>query len=231
MNDNLQQPSAAHAFAVDASRQAICAEVLRQRAVAVVRLRDSTHALSVVDALAAGGMSIVEITLTTPNAVDIIREIAARSAETGILVGAGSVLDGASAGRCIEAGAKFLVSPIVQKEMIELAHAAGIPAMMGAFSPTEIAAAHDAGADITKVFPADALSPAYFKAVLAPMPYLRLMPTGGVTLTNAGQWLAAGACAVGVGGALIDAAAIAEQRFDVLTEHARTVCRAVAPFC
>jgi 2-dehydro-3-deoxyphosphogluconate aldolase / (4S)-4-hydroxy-2-oxoglutarate aldolase len=213
------------------NRTSILETVFAQKAVAVIRLENSIHALSVVQAIAKGGITIVEITLTTPNALDIIRELtrwnASSSTSSPILVGAGSVLDSAAAERCIEAGAAFMVSPVMKHEIIQTAHAAGIPAMMGAFTPSEILAAQEAGADIVKVFPADFLSPAYFKAVKAPMPHLRLMPTGGVTLTNAGDWLRAGACAVGIGGALLDAKAIAEERFDVLTVNAQTIVQSI----
>lgn len=202
--------------------------IFATKAVAVIRLESSIHALSVVSALAKGGITIVEITLTTPNALEIIRELTRWNVSPPILVGAGSVLDAAAADGCLEAGAQFIVSPVMKPEIIQTAHAAGIPAMMGAFTPSEILAAQEAGADIVKVFPADFLSPAYFKAVKAPMPHLRMMPTGGVTLTNAGDWLRAGACAVGIGGALLDAKAIAEERFDVLTANAQTFVRSIA---
>lgn len=210
------------------NRTTILNTILEKKAVAVIRLGSSIHALSVVSALQKGGITIVEITLTTPNALEIIYQLDRySSASSGLLVGAGSVLDSASAEQCLEAGAKFIVSPVMKSEIIRTVHAAGAPAMMGAFTPSEILAAQEAGADIVKVFPADFLSPAYFKAVKAPMPNLRLMPTGGVTLTNAGEWLQAGASAVGIGGALLDAKAIAEERFDVLTANAQTFVRSI----
>lgn len=210
------------------NRTTILSTILEKKAVAVIRLGSSIHALSIVSALQKGGITIVEITLTTPNALEIIYQLNRYSSSSGLLVGAGSVLDSAAAEHCLEAGAKFIVSPVMKPEIIHTAHAAGAPALMGAFTPSEILSAQEAGADIVKVFPADFLSPVYFKAVKAPMPHLRLMPTGGVTLTNAGEWLQAGASAVGIGGALLDAKAVTEERFDVLTANAETFVRSIA---
>ncbi len=121
-----------------------------------------------------------------------------------------------------------MVSPVFKPEIIQTAHEYDLPAMPGAFSPTEILLAHEAGADIVKVFPADVGGMAFFKAVLAPMPQLRLMPTGGVSLTNAGEWLKAGACAVGVGSALLDKRAIAEEKYWVITENAKVLNQSIA---
>ena len=133
------------------------------------------------------------------------------------------IIDAETARRAVEAGAQYVVSPVFKREIIDEAHRLGVPAMPGCFTPTEILAATEAGADTVKVFPADVLGMPFFKGVLAPMPHLKLMPTGGVSLTNAGDWVRAGAVAVGVGSALLDKQAISEGDFAVLTENARTL--------
>jgi len=133
------------------------------------------------------------------------------------------VLDGETARRAIDAGARYVVSPILDAEVIATAHRYDVPALPGAFTPTEIQHAHTLGADVVKVFPASHVGTSYFRALCAPMPHLKLMPTGGVTLTNAGDWLRSGACAVGVGSALLDRQAIAEKNYHQITENARTL--------
>ncbi|WP_054686158.1 bifunctional 4-hydroxy-2-oxoglutarate aldolase/2-dehydro-3-deoxy-phosphogluconate aldolase, partial [Rhodothermus marinus] len=173
-----------------------------------------------------GGVTAIEITMSVPRAFQMIEEVARRLGDVA-LVGAGSVLDAETARLVIEAGARYVVSPVFKPEIIQTAHRYDVPALPGAFTPTEILAAHEAGADIVKVFPADVVGMAFFKAIKAPMPQLKLMPTGGVTLTNAGEWLRAGACAVGVGSALLDRAAIAEGRWEKLTENARTLMESI----
>lgn len=189
---------------------------------AVVRLDDASKLVRVVRASAEGGVRAIEITMTVPGALDQIALIDREFGEE-ILLGVGSVRDAATARKAVEAGARFVVSPIFFPEIIDEAHVLGVPAMPGCFTPTEIASAVRAGADVVKVFPADIVGMKFFKAVRAPMPELKLMPTGGVSLTNAGEWLASGACAVGIGSALIDKQAISEGNFDRIRENARTV--------
>jgi len=138
------------------------------------------------------------------------------------------VTDVATARAVIDAGATFVVGPVFRPEVIDACHERGVPAIPGCFSPTEILAAHEAGADIVKVFPATMLGPQYIKDVRAPLPQVKLMPTGGVTLDNAGDWIRAGAVAVGIGSALVDAKAIDEGRFAVITGNARAVVANVA---
>jgi 2-dehydro-3-deoxyphosphogluconate aldolase/(4S)-4-hydroxy-2-oxoglutarate aldolase len=203
-------------------RQHITEQIIATGAAAVVRLPDPKKMARVIEALVAGGIPCIEITMTVPRAIDLIREAAETFGET-ILLGVGSVLDGLTAQQAIDAGARFVVSPIYNPDVVDAAHAANLPALPGAFSPTEIQTAYAHGADIVKVFPADIVGMSYFKSVRAPMPHLKLMPTGGVSLTNAGEWMAAGACAVGVGSALVDKKAIAEERYDVLEQNARTL--------
>lgn len=210
----------------DARRRTVDAVVARG-AVAVVRLPDAALALDAIRAIQAGGVTAIELTLTTPDALRIIEELA-RWADDDIVIGAGSVLDVDAARQAVDAGAAFVVSPVFQPEVVAESHRLGVPAMPGAFTPTEILRAHQAGADVVKVFPADTLGPAYLKGVLAPMPFLRLMPTGGVTASNVGDWLRAGAAAVGLGSALVDPKLVAARDFDALTARARQVCAGVA---
>lgn len=201
-------------------RQRILDAVLESGAIAVVRMADSGRLMRVAEAIAEGGVTAIEITMTTPNALRVIEEVA-REMGDRVQVGVGSVLDAETARRAVEAGARYVVSPVFKPEVIEAAHRQGVPAMSGCFTPTEILTATEAGADVVKVFPADVVGIPFFKAVLAPMPHLRLMPTGGVSLTNAGEWLRAGAVAVGVGSALLDKQAIAEGDWATLTANAR----------
>ena len=145
----------------------------------------------------------------------------------GFLLGAGTVTDADTALQVIDAGASFVVSPIFRADIVAACHERDVPAMPGCFSPTEIFTAHQCGADVVKVFPATALGPQFIKDVRAPLPQVKLMPTGGVTLDNAGDWIRAGAVAVGLGSALLDAKAIDEGRYDVITANARRVVASV----
>lgn len=208
------------------TRTEIVDELIRQGAVAVVRMDDAQKLLKVVEAVAEGGLTAIEITLTTPGAIELIADVCQHFGDS-ILLGVGSVLHPEDATAAIDAGAHYVVSPVFKPNVLAAAHLRNVPALPGAFSPTEIQAATEAGADIVKVFPADIVGMAFFRAVLAPMPHVRLMPTGGVTLTNAGDWIRAGACAVGVGSALLDKRAIAEGAFDVIAENARTLRRSI----
>jgi 2-dehydro-3-deoxyphosphogluconate aldolase/(4S)-4-hydroxy-2-oxoglutarate aldolase len=191
-------------------------------AVAVIRLADASKLVKVAEAIYKGGVSAIEITMTVPDAINVIKS-ACKEIGSYMNVGVGSVLDPQTAKKAIDAGANYVVSPIFKKEIIETAHANGVPAMPGAFTPTEIQTAFEAGADIVKVFPADVVGMAFFKGILAPMPHLKLLPTGGVSLINAGDWLKAGACAVGVGSALLDKKAIESGNYEVLTENAKVL--------
>lgn len=195
-------------------------------AVAVIRLADSSKLIKVAEAIYKGGVSAIEITMTVPDAINVIK-IACKEIGSYMNVGVGSVLNSETAKKAIHAGANYVVSPIFKKEIVETAHANGVPAMPGAFTPTEIQTAFEAGADIVKVFPADVVGMAFFKGILAPMPHLKLMPTGGVSLTNAGDWLKSGACAVGVGSALLDKKAIESGNYQVLTENAKILMSSI----
>lgn len=208
------------------TRQEILDTVLASGAVAVVRMADSGRLVRLAEAIAEGGVTAIEITMTTPNALDVIEQTG-RELGDAVTVGVGSVLDAETARRAVDAGARYVVSPVFKREIVDEAHRLGVPVMPGCFTPTEILTATEAGADVVKVFPADVFGPSFFKAVLAPMPHLRMMPTGGVSLTNAGDWIRAGAVAVGVGSALLDKRAVADGDWATLTQNARTLRESV----
>jgi 2-dehydro-3-deoxyphosphogluconate aldolase/(4S)-4-hydroxy-2-oxoglutarate aldolase len=203
-------------------KEKILSEILDKKIIAVIRIKEEEKLKKVIEAIYEGGISVVEITMTVPNAIKLIEKISV-AFENKITIGVGSVLDKSTAENAIKAGAKFVVSPIFKKEIIEITHKYNLPVMPGAFTPTEIQTAYEAGADIVKVFPADVVGMNFFKAILAPLPHLKLMPTGGVTLQNAGEWLNAGACAVGIGTALLDKKAIKNEQYDILTENAQII--------
>jgi 2-dehydro-3-deoxyphosphogluconate aldolase/(4S)-4-hydroxy-2-oxoglutarate aldolase len=188
--------------------------------VAVIRMKDAARVAAVVDALANGGVRVLEITMTVPGAVDVIRSVSATLPDH-IILGAGTVLDAETAIRVIDAGARFVVAPTFDPETIRACHARDVAAMPGCFSPTEMLRAWQLGADIIKVFPATGLGPGYLKDVRAPLPQLKLMPTGGVTVENAGDWIKAGAVAVGIGSALVDSKAVAAGDYRRIEELAR----------
>jgi 2-dehydro-3-deoxyphosphogluconate aldolase/(4S)-4-hydroxy-2-oxoglutarate aldolase len=204
------------------TREAITKEIEAHGVVAVIRMKEPDRLRAVIDALAAGGLRALEVTMTVPGAIDLIAQIA-RALPRGFLFGAGTVLDADTASRAIDAGARFIVSPVSRKAVIDACHRRDVPAMPGCFTPTEILDAWDAGADIVKVFPATTLGPGYLKDVRAPLPQVKLMPTGGVTIDNAGDWIKAGAVAVGVGSALVDNQAIAAMQYHRLEENARRI--------
>jgi 2-dehydro-3-deoxyphosphogluconate aldolase/(4S)-4-hydroxy-2-oxoglutarate aldolase len=195
--------------------------------VAVIRMKDAAKLRRVVDAIAAGGVRAIEVTMTVPGAIELIAMLA-RSLPSEIVLGAGTVTDAATARAVIDAGARYVVSPVFRREVIAACHERDVASAPGCFTPTEILDAHDFGADVIKIFPATALGPQFIKDVRAPLPQVRLMPTGGVSLDNAGEWIKAGAVAVGVGSALLDTKAIDEGRFDVLTSNARRIVASVA---
>jgi 2-dehydro-3-deoxyphosphogluconate aldolase/(4S)-4-hydroxy-2-oxoglutarate aldolase len=191
-------------------------------AVAIIRLADSTKLIRVCEAIFEGGVKSIEITMTVPNAISFIKESVKKLGDH-MRIGVGSVLNAETAMKAIDAGANYVVSPIFKKEIIEVAHKNDVPALPGCFTPSEIQTAFETGADIIKIFPADVLGMAFFKSILAPMPHLKLMPTGGVTLTNVGDWIKAGACAIGIGTALLDKNAIAQENYKLLTNNAKLI--------
>lgn len=195
--------------------------------VGIVRLREAAPLLAVAEALVQGGLVALEFTLTTAGALEAIAECRQRFGDD-VLVGAGTVLSAEEAARCLDAGAQFVVSPGIDQDVIVTTRRGGALALPGAMTPTEILTAWRAGADIVKVFPARSLGPRYIADVLAPLPDLPLMPTGGVDESNAAAYLQAGAVAVAVGGKLIDAAAVARQDWAALTQRARALVAAVS---
>ena len=194
--------------------------------IAIVRSKGPVPIAPVTEALLAGGITALEITLTTPNALEALRE-AAGLCGTRAVVGAGSVVDRKSAGAALAAGAGFVVSPVCRPELVPLAHGAGCPVMLGAYTPTEAQTAHEAGADFVKIFPADGLGPSYLKALRGPLPHLRLVPTGGVDLETLAEFVKAGCPAVGVGSCLVSADLLAGLKWTELTALARQFVQAI----
>ncbi|MCH2126086.1 MAG: bifunctional 4-hydroxy-2-oxoglutarate aldolase/2-dehydro-3-deoxy-phosphogluconate aldolase [Pirellulaceae bacterium] len=181
--------------------------VLNSGIVAVIRAKSGELLADVAEALLAGGVEVMEVTFTVPNAVSILEQVADRIGDR-ILLGAGTVLDTETARIAILAGAEFLVSPATNAQVIEMARRYDKLMLPGAFTPTEVITAWQAGADIVKVFPADIGGPAHLKALRGPLPQVRVLPTGGVNLETAADFLRAGACALGVGGALVESKAV-----------------------
>jgi len=191
--------------------------LLSTKIVAIIRLDSPEPIYKLADALYRGGVKAIEITMGTPNA---LAEIAKLAKHDGILPGVGSVVDAATAKAAIEAGAEFIVTPTTKLEVIKMAHYYGKPVISGALTPTEILQAYEWGADVIKLFPAGVFGLPYFKVVKAPMPYIPIMPTGGVTIDNAAEWIKNGAVCLGVGGALVNKKLIAQQDFKAITEIA-----------
>jgi 2-dehydro-3-deoxyphosphogluconate aldolase/(4S)-4-hydroxy-2-oxoglutarate aldolase len=188
--------------------------ILDEKLFAVIRLKDTSTLPKFVEQIIAGGISIVEVTLNSGNAIECIEELAHRF--PNCLIGAGTVIGKKDSEAAIAAGAKFLVSPIVDMKMITVARDNGIASMAGAFTPTEIHHAHNSGADFVKVFPLAGLGPSYIKAIRGPLPNIRLVATNGVTLANLSEFFAAGCSAIGLGSALItDADVTASDFIDV----------------
>jgi len=202
------------------ARDADLRRILDGGLIAVVRASDPAGLIDVVAALADGGVTVAEVTFTVPNALDVIRE-AKRTLGHRVLLGAGTVLDAETGRAALLAGADFLVSPVVAVDVIRLTRRYDKVVMAGAFTPTEILAAWEAGSDVVKVFPAEVLGPAFFKAVRGPLPQVKLMPTGGVDLTTAAKFLDAGAVCLGVGSQLVDPKLVAARDFAGLTNLAR----------
>lgn len=196
-------------------------EIIEQSGVvAVVRVSNPEELLNITEALLKGGLKAIEITMTTPGALEAIKEIKAQYGDC-IIIGAGSVLDAETARLCILQGAEFVVSPIFNRAMIDMCKRYTTMVIPGAFTPTEILTAWEAGGDVIKVFPATSVGHKYFKDIKGPLPQVKLTPTGGVSLENAGDFIRAGAAFIGVGGNLVDKKAIAEKRWSELTENAK----------
>ncbi|MFI5459933.1 MAG: bifunctional 4-hydroxy-2-oxoglutarate aldolase/2-dehydro-3-deoxy-phosphogluconate aldolase [Isosphaerales bacterium] len=186
--------------------------ILNGGIVAVVRSESSAALVKVVQALAEGGVTAAEVTFTVPDAIEVIRQIR-RDLGDAVVLGAGTVLDPETARAAILAGAEYIVAPTLNLEVIRLCRRYSKVVIPGAFTPTEVLTAWEAGADVVKIFPADVGGPAYLKALRGPLPQVRVMPTGGVDLSTAESFLRAGACCLGVGSALVDPTAIANGDF------------------
>jgi len=208
------------------TRERILERIVNCGVIAVVRLSSSSQLERVADAIREGGVDVIEFTMTTPGALRMIEETASRLGDA-VLLGAGTVLDRETARACIMAGAQFVVSPILDFPSIEVCHRYDKVAIPGTFTPTELLRSWEAGADLVKVFPASCLGPRFIKDVLAPLPQVRLVPTGGVSKENAGEYIRAGAVAVAVGSELVNNKLVQQGNFAQLTENARALVEAV----
>jgi 2-dehydro-3-deoxyphosphogluconate aldolase/(4S)-4-hydroxy-2-oxoglutarate aldolase len=203
------------------TKEEVRKKITDTRIIPVIRAASPELAMAAARAVCAGGIPIVEITMTVPNAVDAIRKLN-ESLRGDVLIGAGTVLDSETALECIEAGAQFLVSPAIDPDTIKLARSRDILMMAGALTPNEVVAAWKCGSDFVKIFPCGNVGgPSYIKALKPALPQIPMVPTGGVNLNNVAQFLEAGAAAVGVGSELISASALASGNFDAITELAR----------
>jgi 2-dehydro-3-deoxyphosphogluconate aldolase/(4S)-4-hydroxy-2-oxoglutarate aldolase len=205
------------------------ARVFAHPIVAVLRAPDGSLLVDVAEALLAGGVEVLEVTFTVPQAPRVLEQVAGRLGDK-ILLGAGTVLDPETARIALLSGARFVVSPAVNLDVIRLCERYDAPVMPGAFTPTEILTAWEAGADLVKVFPSDFVGPAYLKAIHGPLPQVRLMPTGGVNLKTAMEFLKSGASALGVGSSLIEPAAVAQRDFERIKSLAEQYVQIVSRF-
>jgi len=212
---------------MSAGRDAVCRRIEEVGLVPIVRAPSAALGMRAVEAILAGGLSVVEVTMTVPDALAVIGSIAERF-RGRVLVGAGTVLDGDSARACIEAGAAFIVSPGFDAHTVQAAHGRDVPVMPGALTPTEVIAAWKAGADMVKLFPCSAVGGAkYLRALRGPLPQVKFLPTGGVSLATIDEYVAAGAAALGIGGELVDTAALAAGNDAIITDRARELVRAL----
>ena len=203
------------------------AHMLTSGVVAVVRMNEAVSLRRAAEAVVAGGVGSFEVTLTTPGAIDAVRDLASAKIP-GCVVGAGTVLDAASANQAIDAGARFIVSPTLEPDVIACCIERKIVCIPGAMSPTEILQAWRMGASMIKVYPAVSVGTDFFKNILGPLPFLRLIPSGGMTLANGADWIRAGAAAVSMAAALLDPALVKRGAWDELTARARRIAEAVA---
>ena len=206
------------------TKASLLEQLLATKIIAIIRLSSSTSVFELAQALRKGGIKAIEITMGTPNALQEINKL---SKIEGVIPGVGSVVDAKTAQAAIEAGAQFVVTPVSKPEVIQMAHKYYKPILSGAMTPSEILQAYEWGADVIKLFPAANFGLSYFKAVKAPMPHLPIMPTGGVTVENAAEWLANGAVCLGVGSTLINKKLIGEGDFDGITTIARAMTDAI----
>ncbi|EEF62752.1 bifunctional 4-hydroxy-2-oxoglutarate aldolase/2-dehydro-3-deoxy-phosphogluconate aldolase [Pedosphaera parvula] len=211
------------------SKTEIVSLLLNPGIIAVVRATSDDQIIPLTEALIAGGVIAVEVTMTTPNAIQAIRE-ASQAFGSRALIGVGTVLDAQTCRQAIKAGAEFVVSPIMRPEIAREARAADRPVMLGAYTPTEAQLAYEAGSDYIKIFPADGLGPNYIKALRAPLPHLKIVPTGGVDVNNVTDFLKAGCMALGVGSSLVSAQILQDSDWSELTRRATEFVKAVQAF-
>ena len=204
---------------------ALVATIEELRAFAVVRTETAAQAVAAAEACLRGGIRLLEITLTVPGALEVVSRLAGAE---GAIVGVGSIVDPAQVRSAAAAGARFAVSPHFDPDILAEAKARGLLSAMGGVTATEAMTCHRAGVDVVKIFPATAFGPGYLKALREPLPFLRLMPTGGVDESNLTAWLDAGACAVGLGGSLIEKKSVAAADWKSVEERARRIAVAVA---
>jgi 2-dehydro-3-deoxyphosphogluconate aldolase/(4S)-4-hydroxy-2-oxoglutarate aldolase len=203
----------------------IISRLVKPGIIAVVRAQKAEQVPPLCEALLAGGVLAIEITMTTPNALAAIRDARTRFGERS-LIGVGTVLDAKTCQAAIDAGAEFVVTPICRIELVKLAQAADRPIMLGAYTPTEAQLAHEAGADFVKIFPADTLGPGFIRSLRAPLPHLRIVPTGGVDVGNVAEFLKAGCAALGVGSSLVSTKILADADWPELTRRAKEFVKA-----
>jgi 2-dehydro-3-deoxyphosphogluconate aldolase/(4S)-4-hydroxy-2-oxoglutarate aldolase len=209
------------------SKQETLAALRASGVVAIIRTENPRDLVGVARALSAGGVRFVEITLTVPGALEIIREAAAALAGTDVAIGAGTVLDAASARQAILAGARFIVSPGFDQETVNMCALYGAVVVPGAFTPNEIITAWKGGADVVKIFPADIGGPEYIKTIKEPLPQVELLPTRGIDFDTAGAFIKAGAIAVGAGGSLVNKALMAAGDYARITANAERMVQIV----
>ena len=205
------------------SRTNLLEQLLATKIIAIIRLSESEPIFELANALHRGGIKAIEVTMGTPNALEEINKL---SQIEGVIPGVGSVIDAKTAQAAIEAGAQFVVTPVKPK-VIQMAHQYDKPILSGAMTPSEILQAYEWGADVVKLFPAANFGLSYFKAVIAPMPHIPIMPTGGVTFENAAEWLANGAVCLGVGSTLVNKKLIEEKDFKGITAIAKALTEAI----
>ncbi len=191
--------------------------------IAVIRGMSPERVLKIVDALIDGGITVLEITMNSPGVLSVIEDVRKRLQGVSFIIGAGTVLDPESARAAMLSGAEFIVGPNLNKDVIKMCNRYDIPVIPGAMTPTEILRAIEYGADLVKVFPANVLGPAYIKSILPPVRYARLVPTGGISLSNVGAYIKAGAYAVGAGGGLLDKSLVEREDYKGLTEKAKAM--------
>jgi 2-dehydro-3-deoxyphosphogluconate aldolase/(4S)-4-hydroxy-2-oxoglutarate aldolase len=214
---------------VQLTKPEIIQRLLDPGIIAIIRADSSKNLVEAAAALLAGGVTAMEVTMTTPNALEVIGDVAAKFAGR-ILMGVGTVLDAETARVAILAGAEFVVTPVTKPEIIRMCNRYGKPIVSGAFTPTECLFAHESGADFVKLFPAEQVGPGYIKNILAPLPMLQIIPTGGVTPQTAEAFLQAGSAALGAGSTLVSKEILAARDWKKLTQRAKALVSAVRRF-